>query len=190
VFTGELTSISRDEAQDLVRRYGARVTGAPSSKTSYLVVGEDAGQSKLDKAKKLGLKTINEDELFELIKSSLPEQDVVEDSKNNYKMDVDVKPVLPIKPMVETPEAAVMKTDNAKLSVSKSPVKPSVAKPTVVKTDTAKPSVTKSTFKAVGSHLSNEQKGLWTEKYRPKNYTDVIGNKSNVEKLGKWLRDW
>lgn len=67
VFTGELTSLGRDEAIDLAKRFGGRVTGQPSSKTSYVVVGEDAGLSKLSAIKKHKLPTLNEDEFLSLI---------------------------------------------------------------------------------------------------------------------------
>lgn len=64
-----MSSISRDDATDLVKRYGARVTTAPSGKTDYVVVGEAAGASKLEKIEKLNLKTLDEDGLFDLIRS-------------------------------------------------------------------------------------------------------------------------
>ncbi len=64
-----MTAISRDDATDLVKRYGARVTTAPSGKTDYVVVGENAGASKLEKIQKLNLKTLDEDGLFDLIRS-------------------------------------------------------------------------------------------------------------------------
>lgn len=67
VFTGELESLGRDDAIELAKRYMAKVTGAPSGKTSYVVVGENAGQSKLDKIKKTGTPTITEDEFLDLI---------------------------------------------------------------------------------------------------------------------------
>ncbi|KAF8518902.1 replication factor RFC1 C terminal domain-containing protein [Gautieria morchelliformis] len=67
VFTGELTAFSRDEATDLAKRYGARVTGQPSSKTSYVVVGADAGASKLAAIKKNNLPTLDEDGFLNLI---------------------------------------------------------------------------------------------------------------------------
>jgi len=70
VFTGELSSITREDAADLVKRYSGRVTGSPSGKTSFVVIGDDAGQSKLDKAKKLKLKTLDEDEFLDLIRTS------------------------------------------------------------------------------------------------------------------------
>lgn len=69
VFTGELESLDRDSAIALTKRYGARVTGAPSSKTSYVVLGENAGPSKLKKIKDLGLSSIDEDGLLELIRT-------------------------------------------------------------------------------------------------------------------------
>ena len=69
VFTGELESISRDEASDLAKRYGARITSAPSSKTSYVIVGEGAGPKKLDLIRKNNIKTLNEDEFLDLIRT-------------------------------------------------------------------------------------------------------------------------
>ena len=49
VITGILESIERDDAVDLIQRYGGKVTGSVSKKTSYVVVGRDAGESKLNK---------------------------------------------------------------------------------------------------------------------------------------------
>ncbi|KAF3905810.1 hypothetical protein AA313_de0205768 [Arthrobotrys entomopaga] len=71
VFTGNQQSISREDAVELVKRYGGKVTTGPSGKTSYVVVGSDAGPSKLEKIRTLKLKTIDEDGLFALI-SKLP----------------------------------------------------------------------------------------------------------------------
>ena len=66
VVTGTLRKFSRDEAKDALRNAGANVTDSVSRKTDFLVVGEDAG-SKLDKAKKFGVKTITEAELVKLL---------------------------------------------------------------------------------------------------------------------------
>lgn len=81
VFTGELTSISRDDASDLVKRCGGRVTGAPSHKTSYLVVGEGAGDSKLAKAREWGLTVLDEDQFYQVIlkKSNHAQEESVND---------------------------------------------------------------------------------------------------------------
>jgi len=66
VLTGKLSSLSRDEAGDLVRARGGTVSGSVSKKTDYVVVGEDAG-SKLQKATELGLKILDEDAFLALM---------------------------------------------------------------------------------------------------------------------------
>jgi DNA ligase (NAD+) len=66
VITGTLTAMTRDEAEAAIERLGGKVSGSVSRKTTYLVVGEDAG-SKLDKAQKLGVATLTESEFQALI---------------------------------------------------------------------------------------------------------------------------
>lgn len=51
VITGVLESLERDEAKSLIEKYGGKVTGSISKKTSYLVAGRDAGESKLYKVR-------------------------------------------------------------------------------------------------------------------------------------------
>ncbi|MCL5429393.1 MAG: NAD-dependent DNA ligase LigA [Chloroflexi bacterium] len=67
VVTGTLPNFSRKQAKDFIEDLGGKVTDSVSAKTSYLVVGEDAG-SKLDKAKQLGVKTLDEAALKALAK--------------------------------------------------------------------------------------------------------------------------
>ncbi|MGH7367131.1 MAG: NAD-dependent DNA ligase LigA [Candidatus Rokuibacteriota bacterium] len=59
VLTGGLTTLSRDQAKELIIRLGGRVTGSVSRKTDYVIVGEDAG-GKADDAKRLGVATLDE----------------------------------------------------------------------------------------------------------------------------------
>jgi DNA ligase (NAD+) len=66
VITGTLSEMSRDEAKDKIRALGGDVSESVSSKTSYLVAGENAG-SKLEKAQELGVKILNEKEFLSLI---------------------------------------------------------------------------------------------------------------------------
>ena len=49
VITGILESIEREEAADLIQRYGGKVTQSVSKKTSYVIIGQDPGESKLSK---------------------------------------------------------------------------------------------------------------------------------------------
>lgn len=63
VFTGGLTRLTRREAQEKIESLGARATGSVSKSTDVVVIGEDAG-SKADDARKLGIRTMNEEELL------------------------------------------------------------------------------------------------------------------------------
>jgi len=67
VITGSLESMSRDEAKQILKDLGAKVSGSVSSKTDFLIAGEEAG-SKLDNAKKLGVKIIDEAGFLKMIK--------------------------------------------------------------------------------------------------------------------------
>jgi DNA ligase (NAD+) len=69
VLTGTLQHMSRDEAAARIERLGGKVSGSVSRKTSYLIVGADAG-SKLDKARELGVPVLNEDDFRALILST------------------------------------------------------------------------------------------------------------------------
>jgi DNA ligase (NAD+) len=66
VLTGAFSTLTREEAQAAIERLGGKVVGSVSRKTSYLVVGADAG-SKLEKAARLGVPTLSEDEFKALI---------------------------------------------------------------------------------------------------------------------------
>lgn len=66
VITGTLPSMSRDEAKALIERYGGRVTGSVSGNTDYLVVGEEPGATKYNKARDLGVPMIDEADLLRM----------------------------------------------------------------------------------------------------------------------------
>jgi len=66
VLTGTLTNMTRDEAKQKIHALGGKVTGSVSKKTSYLIYGDKAG-SKLAKAQELGVETMDEAGLTELL---------------------------------------------------------------------------------------------------------------------------
>ena len=68
VITGTLEGLTRDEAKQLLEAHGGQVTGSVSGKTSYLVVGENPGASKLNRARELGVREIGGDGLRELVR--------------------------------------------------------------------------------------------------------------------------
>ncbi|HEX4641370.1 MAG TPA: NAD-dependent DNA ligase LigA [Chthoniobacterales bacterium] len=65
VITGTLSQ-PREEIGELIRAHGGKVSGSVSKKTSYILAGEEAG-SKLDKAKKLGVRVLTEDEFRKML---------------------------------------------------------------------------------------------------------------------------
>jgi DNA ligase (NAD+) len=71
VITGTLEAFSREEAKARIEAQGGKVTNSLSSKTDYLVVGESPG-SKLDKATKLGVATLDEKAFTELLSGPSP----------------------------------------------------------------------------------------------------------------------
>jgi DNA ligase (NAD+) len=71
VITGTLTGLQRDAAEDALRELGAKVSGSVSKKTSFLVVGADAG-SKLAKAQSLGVRILDEAALEQILKTKQP----------------------------------------------------------------------------------------------------------------------
>ena len=68
VISGVFAHHSRDEYKALIERHGGKNVGSISAKTSFVLAGENMGPAKLEKATKLGIKVMNEDEFLTLIK--------------------------------------------------------------------------------------------------------------------------
>jgi DNA ligase (NAD+) len=69
VFTGELGQMPRSEAEELIRRSGGHVSSSVSKETDFVVAGENPG-SKFDKARKLGVVIINENQFKRMLEAS------------------------------------------------------------------------------------------------------------------------
>ena len=69
VLTGTLPTLKREDAKERIEAAGGKVAGSVSSKTQFVVAGEEAG-SKLDKAKALGIPVIGEEELLKMLESA------------------------------------------------------------------------------------------------------------------------
>lgn len=67
VISGVFQHHSRDEYKALIEKNGGKNSGSISSKTSFILAGDNMGPAKLEKAQKLGIKIMNEDEFLELI---------------------------------------------------------------------------------------------------------------------------
>lgn len=169
VFTGLLQSIGRDDAQSLVKRYGGKITGAPSKKTSYVVLGADAGPSKLTKIKDLSIKTIDEDGLFELIRKLPPGGgDSKLAAEHKAKKDKDEAKIREMAAEAEAEDKMLKKAAGAK-------------------TTTAHTGGARANEKAPAAGPDSR---LWTVKYAPTQLSQICGNKGIVEKLQRWLKNF
>ena len=67
VISGVFTHHSRDEYKTLIEKHNGKNVGSISAKTSFILAGENMGPSKLEKAKKLGIRIMNEEEFLQLV---------------------------------------------------------------------------------------------------------------------------
>ncbi|MGC8743597.1 MAG: NAD-dependent DNA ligase LigA [Verrucomicrobiia bacterium] len=72
VLTGELDSMTREQASEKIESLGGKVSSSVSKKTSFVVVGKDPG-SKYEKAKQLGVPILNEEEFLKMLKEASAE---------------------------------------------------------------------------------------------------------------------
>lgn len=172
VFTGVLQKWGRTEAQELVKRHGGKVTGAPSKKTSYVVLGTDAGPSKLQKIRDMNIKTIDEDGLTLLVEK-LTAAGAQGDSKAQaaYK-EKQQKEEHKIKK-----QAAEMEAEEKKRIKEQRAVDAAAGRKTA-----------SATTAAAGGAGPDVDSRLWTTKYAPSTLNQICGNKATVEKLQRWLQ--
>ena len=67
VISGVFARHSRDEYKAMIEKHGGKNVGSISSKTSFILAGENMGPSKLEKAQKLGIRIMNEEEFLQLV---------------------------------------------------------------------------------------------------------------------------
>ena len=69
VLTGTLPTMSRNEASELIEKFGGKTSSSVSKKTTYVLAGEEAG-SKLTKAQNLGVEIINEEQFLSMLEEN------------------------------------------------------------------------------------------------------------------------
>ncbi|SCU89497.1 LAFA_0E18558g1_1 [Lachancea sp. 'fantastica'] len=166
VFTGQLPTLERGNAEAIAKRYGARVTKSISSKTSLVVLGEEAGPKKLEKIKDLHIKAIDEDGFKQLI-SGMPEEggdnSAAEKARQKLKQqEQDAQ---------KEAEEMEKREKEQREKLIKRQKDQGVAAPNL------KP-------------ITREEDKLWTVKYAPTSINHICGNKTSVSKLRNWLSNW
>ncbi|KAI9152428.1 DNA replication factor C complex subunit Rfc1 [Blastocladiella emersonii ATCC 22665] len=137
VTSGDPESQTRAELEALIKRYGGRVTGSVSGKTDYLVVGDNAGESKSAKARELGTNITDEDGVLDLIRTrGAVSEAAMEKTKTKAQVQREAK-------LAAIDEAQAERGDAT---------------------------------------------ALWTDKYKPTKASEIVGNKSHLDKLLKWLK--
>uniref|UniRef100_A0A8D3BPL0 Replication factor C subunit 1 n=1 Tax=Scophthalmus maximus TaxID=52904 RepID=A0A8D3BPL0_SCOMX len=171
VLTGVLESMERDDAKSLIERYGGKVTGNVSKKTTYMVQGRDSGVSKIEKAESFGTKILDEDALLELIRTKPGKK-----SKYEIAAEAEVSKVS----SKSTPKAQKISPSKGN---SRSPHTPSPSKTGLGQAPEPSPR----------SRTAEDASLLWVDKYRPRSLKTVIGqqgDQSCANKLLRWLQSW
>ncbi|ODV86724.1 hypothetical protein CANARDRAFT_185793, partial [[Candida] arabinofermentans NRRL YB-2248] len=169
VFTGVLPSYDRAECERISSRYGAKVTKAISGKTSLVVIGREAGPKKIEMIKQKKIKCVDEDGFVELISRMPPDGGDGYDArlalaKKEEEARIAVEDAL--REEEEQKRKQAVQLEKRKTATKSSGVVPN------------KPSDRPDSDK------------LWTVRYAPTDMKQICGNKSNVEMLHNWLRDW
>lgn len=172
VFTGVLPSLDREQCEQLASRYGAKVTKSISGKTSVVVIGHDAGPSKVKKIKSLGTKCIDQDGFVQLI-SKMPADG---GSGENAVRELAKKKEM--EKQVEEEIEAEIKKEKAKEKAKEKTTAQTKATPNGG-----------STFHVEKKAVDRDTQ-LWTDKYAPTDIKHICGNKGNVELLYNWLSTW
>lgn len=212
--TGVYDSLERDEAANIIKEYGGKVTTSLSKKTTYIVLGEDAGLAKIAKAEELGTAQLTEDGLLDLIrtKSGLPSKEIKSESTppkeskystskgmtngENSKSRSKESPKKKVKEEKNTPKKNAPSSQTSNASAKKIKVEGKTPK-----TEGSGTSATivhknvkfeKSEDIPVDRKLSVHQQNIasddnkaWVEKYKPTNIKQIIGQQGAASNVAK-----
>eukprot|EP00041_Stephanoeca_diplocostata_P016684 m.329595 g.329595 ORF g.329595 m.329595 type:complete len:984 (+) comp20449_c0_seq2:60-3011(+) len=208
--TGILESIEREQAEELVQRYGGSVAKSITKKLSYAVVGRDAGPKKLELIDKYGIKTLDEDGFFDLIRSrpagvdeyaQMVEQAMKEKAEQQARQEAKHRNAMRARDV----EDAAMRAKKARVDDQTTPAVTMVrsrASGASHRSGGSSAEWTGNTPMDTASGPHNGTPGtnhddpnasLWSVKYAPTNVSKIVGQngpKSNMNKLKNWLQDW
>nr|XP_046194579.1 replication factor C subunit 1 isoform X3 [Oncorhynchus gorbuscha] len=208
VISGVLESMEREDAKCLIERYGGKVTGNISKRTTYLVMGRDGGAAKTEKAEGFGTKILDEDGLLEFIRRTPGKK-----SKYLIAAEAENKGFKSRTPDTKTTSRTPKQSPKTR-SMTPSPSKPGSASGRGVRVGDSVTLPGRGTGSGVKrgldlggkSHSSSSSATvslpsfagedfslLWVDKYRPQNLKAVIGqqgDQSQANKLLRWLKNW
>lgn len=183
--TGVLESLERSEAEELVKEYGGKISSGVTKKLQFMVVGEEAGPSKLAKAEEYGVKMMTEDDLLDMIRGGPKKktvEPVVEVKKEKKASPVkEKKNASPDKKKGQSPEKKRIKTepesDEFQTFTVKKKLKLEVEE---------EPQPGPSRLPARETKPPCDEKNMaWVDKYKPTSIKHIIGQQgpnSNTQK--------
>lgn len=190
VITGVLDSLERDEAAALIKEHGGKTTTSISGRTSYMVLGSDAGLQKTAKAEELKVPMISEDDLLNLIrkKSGIPimKAEPVEVKKETIEIKKET--------LKDSRKAVNGKSEQASGDIKKEKrcdddyvtdkVKIEKTQP-LVKREASKDFKVNRPVSKYQNDIASIENQAWVEKYKPTSVKQIIGQQgagSNVTK--------
>jgi replication factor C subunit 1 len=178
LITGVLESLTREQAEELIRHYGGDVAKSVVKKLDYALVGADPGAAKMDKLAAQKVRQLNEDELFDLISGSASTQ---------TSSDVVILSESPAVPVPRPPAHSGTPPRQPTQFITPEPPIP-LAPSIVGDTSTAattNPNATANSLSGVPGAGS-----LLSEKYRPNKFAELIGYSQTDQNPVKQLKDW
>lgn len=177
VFTGVLPNLERGDAENIAKKYGAKVPKAISGKTSLVVLGDEAGPAKVQKIKKMKIKAINEEGFIQLL-TSMPADGGSSDAALKAKQKREEEERKIIEDAEEEERLAKQQEkERQKAKAKSSPVKSSAV------------NTSRLPAEPISRPITDEDR-LWTTKYAPTSVMQLCGNKGQVNKLRTWLSNW
>lgn len=217
VLTGVGESLDREQMGELIKKYGGKVTTSLSKNTSFLVIGDEAGESKLKKAESLGTKTLDEDAVLELIRTRKGKKTVGTPSSKDQgtptkKIATPTSRETANSPVTKSlsPEKSRETSSDIKMSpVSSKFSSQSSSKFGSPKSNVSTPSPQRSFAKTINSSqesspdssqstqpLSSQEisdrpaeTSMWVDKYKPASVKNIIGQQGPKSNVGK-LTSW
>eukprot|EP01062_Namystynia_karyoxenos_P027350 TRINITY_DN2100_c0_g2_i1.p1 TRINITY_DN2100_c0_g2~~TRINITY_DN2100_c0_g2_i1.p1 ORF type:complete len:1004 (+),score=367.09 TRINITY_DN2100_c0_g2_i1:88-3012(+) len=197
--TGSLESLDREEAQELIKHHGGSIKSGVSKKLSYLVVGENPGESKVAKARELGTPSVSEDGLLALIAAKSKAKGVDAWQAVGGADKVPRKwggtaegDTVAAAGGAEVAAAAAQRQQRAAAAAA-APLSPGQMRKEQEARRKRREELSAAvplTAPAEAAAAAAAPMQLWADKYAPRSMGDMVGVSSKVNELKEWLLHW
>lgn len=202
--TGVLDSLEGDEFQSLVSDHGGRVVHSLSKKVNYVVVGEDPGPAKMEKAQIYKIQELSEDQFLDmiLVKSEMKPKYVLMSESDDLGLGDSVNGSDDFTELLKDEVNSGILEESFKQASHNISGTPTETKPANDKKiddkleSSVKDEASSIANKPASKHtieIGSNQSLSWTDKYKPSSTKEIIGQQdsnSNMNKLKRWLENW